>query len=269
MATTEPDEDGNIYTLIDSPATWESARDACQAAGGQLADVKTAAEEAAIKDLMKTSGVSNAWFCNEVKSGGRYSNWGSDVGVTSDSAYYEPVDRPDCGAGITETGCSLQAQDCKPPPRTACECAEYDVETPNLADRDGDSCYKRHMRNDLSNGDPDESGCFCLECPAGYRVRVDEVEYEQVTDTAPTPDQDHCVETAQVYDGPMCGIIRLREQASAQVLDEWGSEECGERLPYVIHLSSKSFNLPLPFGLYMTYLFPGAGMQRQARPRLH
>jgi hypothetical protein len=55
-----------------------------------------------------------------------------DVKIAATSAYYEPVDMPDC------SDCNFPDvdEDCRPNPVTECDCA----------DEEGDSgCYNRHM----------------------------------------------------------------------------------------------------------------------------
>ena len=42
VATTEVDAAGNSYMLVGEVATWAAGRDACQAAGGQLANIQSA-----------------------------------------------------------------------------------------------------------------------------------------------------------------------------------------------------------------------------------
>ena len=98
VQTTQPDESGNMYMLVQENLSWENARDACQNAGGQLAEVRSASEEDQIKELLGGMGVTQAWLCNEVQNGadhdwgdysytlGTYSNWGSDVQLGREGA---------------------------------------------------------------------------------------------------------------------------------------------------------------------------------------
>eukprot|EP01050_Picozoa_sp_SAG11_P028338 SAG11_NODE_7536_length_1133_cov_1.427466_2_plen_65_part_01 len=61
MATVNEDESGNRYMLVESQVNWLGARDACQNAGGQLAEITSAEENAAVLEIMEMSGVMNAW----------------------------------------------------------------------------------------------------------------------------------------------------------------------------------------------------------------
>ena len=249
VGTTDANAEGDSYMLVAEPVSWSEARDACQANGGQLANIRSVAEEATISALLDAQGVHSAWLCNEVKLSGReYSNWGSDVPVTSESRYYEPVDMPDCSQpGIQADDCSAleREPECSKLPRQPCECHEY--EYPDM-----DSCQALAERGQLEDGtrfgEPeDETGCFCHECPAGMRVRRDEEELILVTDDydcvglhCPV---EHCVRAVQEYDGAWCGHMRTRRLDGQDVTD-WGEEECGRALPYVCNLRTDQDFLP-------------------------
>jgi hypothetical protein len=237
VATTDVDAAGNSYMLVGDAASWTAGRDACQAAGGQLANIQSPEEEKKITDLMEAAGTKTAWLCNEIVSTtAGYKNWGDDVAISTASAYYEPVDMPEVPL-IGSYNFPDPDEDCRPNPVEECDCA----------DEEGDSsCYSRHMRNDLpgdGTGDQseDERGCFCLECPTGTRVRRDRIEYAMVTDPCrpePCADTDYCAVTAQVYDGAYCGQLRMRYQAETGTnKHDWGAEECDEALPYVCNMS--------------------------------
>jgi hypothetical protein len=186
VQTTQPDEAGNMYMLVQENLSWEDARDACQNAGGQLAEVRSAGEEDQIKGLLTGMGVTQAWLCNEVQNGanhgwgdssytpGTYSNWGSDVqlGRAGESAYYEGVDKID--HDILDGNCaSVHTEcDCQPPSRKSCSCRANPEPAWNSCTGDF---------NDQVLEDPE---CFCQRCPAGLRVRQDATEYVEITGAA-------------------------------------------------------------------------------------
>ena len=229
--TTQADAAGDSYMMVETPLSWTEARDACQSSGGQLVNIRSAAEEATIKDLMAGSGITQAWLCNEViqaPTRGQYENWGSDVQLSTTSSYYEPVDKIDCGIGEAWC-CGGTCNDCQPAARQSCDCKD-DEDDGSEAPGSWDSCSGHFHRNRLE--DPD---CFCQDCPDGMRVRVDEQEKELVTDTTiGVLGRDQCVITTQVYDGAMCGYIRTqRIYPSGELVDDWGEEQCPQRLPYI------------------------------------
>eukprot|EP01043_Picozoa_sp_COSAG02_P004769 COSAG02_NODE_127_length_34879_cov_12.705060_1_plen_389_part_00 len=245
MVVSEVDATGNEYMLIEAGVSWSSARATCQASGGQLAEIRNANDEATISELMSSAGVTNAWICNEIILNAEYSNWGSDVRVSDQSAYYEAVDMiAPCTIGSCKTADTCYGTPTRDYQTQECECEDDEYE-----DRYGSreaTCKYRFHRGDLTG---DEEGCYCEECPDGMRVQIDRVEHQLFETGALESDQ--CIEGAQVYDGAMCGHVRT---SGSQ--DDWGSAPCGDALPFVCNLSPQQDFSPHCFVPYFQPLPP-------------
>ena len=53
---------GSAYMLIETSASWVEARDACQTAGGQLAEIQSAEQEAAVFEVMEVMSLRGSLF---------------------------------------------------------------------------------------------------------------------------------------------------------------------------------------------------------------